>query len=417
MIDYAKRKRIMGRSIRLGHCICNPMDPCPCDLFKRKNVCLCAGERETDALEDVPLTSLVENAGCASKISQEDLKKALSGLPRIFDRRVLVSSDTCDDAGVFKLDARTALVQSVDVFTPVVDDPYLFGQIAAANSVSDIYAMGGRPLTALSIIAFPIERLSPRIMNKMLQGGVDKLAEAGTAVLGGHSIKDKEIKFGFAVTGVVHPDRMAVNSKARPGDLLILTKPIGTGILSFARQLGRAPADGLAEAERSMAELNRAAAEAMIAAGVTTATDITGFGLAGHLSEIAVQSGVALEVYADAIPVFPGVIDCIQAGLVSGAVERNREYAAAFVRLEKGVAEESETLFYDPQTSGGLLIAVRASKSRPLLEALKGRGVARAAVIGRVGKKGLAKIVIKERTPAKLLDVNALRRARTASRS
>jgi hypothetical protein len=149
MIDYEKRKRIMGRSVRLGHCICNPKEPCPCDLFKQKNVCLCSGEREEDALETVPLTTLVENAGCASKISQEDLKKALSGLPRIFDRRVLVSSDTCDDAGVFKLNARTALVQSVDIFTPVVDDPYVFGQIAAANSVSDIYAMGGKPLTAL----------------------------------------------------------------------------------------------------------------------------------------------------------------------------------------------------------------------------------------------------------------------------
>ena len=396
MIDYKKRKRIMGRSIRLGHCICNPKEPCPCELFKQKNVCLCSGEREEDALENVPLTSLVENAGCASKISQEDLKKALSGLPRMFDPRVLVSSDTCDDAGVFKLSSRTALVQSVDVFTPVVDDPYVFGQIAAANSVSDIYAMGGRPLTALSIIAFPIERLSPRIMNRMLQGGIDKLREAGTAVLGGHSIKDKEIKFGFAVTGVVRPDRMTVNSKARPGDLLILTKPVGTGTLSFARQIGRAPARGLAEAERSMTELNRAAAEAMTAARVTTATDITGFGLAGHLSELAVQSGVELEVYGEAIPVFDGVLDLIRDGVISGAVERNREYASAFVRRARGVGEDLETLLYDPQTSGGLLIAVRRSKAPALLSALKRKGVACAAVIGRVTRKGPGRIILKK---------------------
>lgn len=396
MIDYEKRKRIMGRSIRLGHCICNPKEPCPCELFKQKNVCLCSGEREEDALENVPLTSLVENAGCASKISQEDLKKALSGLPRMFDPRVLVSSDTCDDAGVFKLSSRTALVQSVDVFTPVVDDPYVFGQIAAANSVSDIYAMGGRPLTALSIIAFPIERLSPRIMNRMLQGGIDKLREAGTAVLGGHSIKDKEIKFGFAVTGVVRPDRMTVNSKARPGDLLILTKPVGTGTLSFARQIGRAPARGLAEAERSMTELNRAAAEAMTAARVTTATDITGFGLAGHLSELAVQSGVELEVYGEAIPVFDGVLDLIRDGVISGAVERNREYASAFVRRARGVGEDLETLLYDPQTSGGLLIAVRRSKAPALLSALKRKGVACAAVIGRVTRKGPGRIILKK---------------------
>jgi selenide,water dikinase len=399
MIDYAKRKRIMGRSIALGHCICNPKDPCPCDLFKQKNVCLCSGEREDEAPDDVALTSLVENAGCASKIGQEDLKRALSGLPRIFDPRVLVSSDTCDDAGVYKLTPRTALVQSVDVFTPVVDDPYAFGEIAAANSVSDIYAMGGRPLTALSIIAFPIETLSPRIMNKLLQGGIDKLREAGVAVLGGHSIKDREIKFGFAVTGVVDPARMTVNSKARPGDALILTKPLGTGTLSFARQIGRAPADGLAEAERSMRELNRAAAEAMTAAGVTTATDITGFGLAGHLGEIAEQSGVEVEIHGAAIPVFSGVLDLIREGVISGAIERNREYASRRVKRAKGVGEELETLLYDPQTSGGLLIAVRESKAAALLAALHKKGVAAAAPIGRVTRRGPARIILRLRPP------------------
>ena len=399
MIDYAKRKRIMGRSIRLGHCICSPKEPCPCDLFKQKNVCLCAGEREEDAPEDVALTTLVENAGCASKIGQEDLKRALAGLPRISDPRVLVSSDTCDDAGVYKLTPTTALVQSVDIFTPVVDDAYVFGEIAAANSVSDIYAMGGKPLTALSIVAFPIERLSPRIMNKMLQGGIDKLREAGVAVLGGHSIKDREIKFGFAVTGIVHPKKMTVNSKAKPGDALILTKPLGTGTLSFARQIGRAPAEGLAESERSMRELNRDAAEAMTAAGVTTATDITGFGLAGHLGEIAAQSGVEVEVYGQAIPVFAGVMDLIRQGVISGAVERNREYASAFVKRAKGVAEEFETLLYDPQTSGGLLIAVRKSKAASLLATLHKKGVESATIIGRVTRKGPAKIVLRGKAP------------------
>jgi selenide,water dikinase len=396
---YEKRKRIMGRSIRLGHCICNPKEPCPCDLFKQKNVCLCSGEREEDAPDDVALTTLVENAGCASKIGQEDLKRALSGLPRMFDPRVLVSSDTCDDAGVYRLTPRTALVQSVDVFTPVVDDPYAFGEIAAANSVSDIYAMGGRPLTALSIIAFPIERLSPRIMNRMLQGGIDKLREAGVALLGGHSIKDREIKLGFAVTGVVDPRRMTVNSKARPGDVLVLTKPLGTGTLSFARQIGRAPADGLAQAERSMRELNRAAAEVMTAFGVTTATDITGFGLAGHLGEIAAQSGVEVEVYGAAIPVFGGVMDLIRDGVVSGAVERNREYASRFVRRRKGAGEDLETLLYDPQTSGGLLIAVRKPRAAALLAALRDKGVPSAAVIGRVTRTAPPRIVLRPEAP------------------
>lgn len=399
MVDYAKRKRIMGRSIALGHCICNPQEPCPCELFKRKNVCLCSGEREDEAAEDVALTTLVENAGCASKIGQEDLKRALSGLPRVFDPRVLVSSDTCDDAGVYRLTPRTALVQSVDVFTPVVDDAYAFGEIAAANSVSDIYAMGGRPLTALSILAFPIERLSPRIMNRLLQGGIDKLREAGVSLLGGHSIKDREVKFGFAVTGVVDPRKMTVNSKARPGDVLVLTKPLGTGTLSFARQIGRAPADGLAEAERSMRELNRAAAEVMTAFSVTTATDITGFGLAGHLGEIAAQSGVEVEVDGAAIPVFPGVMDLIREGVISGAVERNREYASRYVKRAKGAGEELETLLYDPQTSGGLLIAVRASKAPALLAALREKGVSAAAAIGRVKRKAEPRILLRARPP------------------
>ena len=394
---FARRKRIMARSIRLGHCICNPKDPCPCDLFKTRNVCLCAGERLEDASDDVALTTLVENAGCASKIGQEDLKRALAGLPRTFDRRVLVSSETCDDAGVYRLTPRTALVQSVDVFTPVVDDPYAFGEIAAANSVSDIYAMGGRPLTALSIVAFPIETLSPRIMNRMLQGGVAKLAEAGVALLGGHSLKDRDIKFGFAVTGVVHPRRMTVNSRARPGDILVLTKPIGTGALSFARQLGRAPADGLAAAEASMRALNRAAAELMPAFRVTTATDITGFGLAGHLAEMAAQSGVEIAVEASALPVFPGVLELIREGVISGAVERNRESAGRFVRRARGrraPSEVLETLLYDPQTSGGLLIAVRPSRAAAFLAALRAQGAPAAAVIGRVVRKGPARIVL-----------------------
>jgi len=399
MIDLKRRKRIMGRSIALGHCICNPKDPCPCDLFKRKNVCLCSGEREEDAPEDIALTTLVENAGCASKIGQDDLKRALSGLPRVRDRRVLVSSETGDDAGVYRLTPRTALVQSVDVFTPVVDDPYVFGEIAAANSVSDIYAMGGRPLTALSIVAFPVDRLSPRILNRMLQGGVDKLREAGVVLLGGHSIKDRELKLGFAVTGVVDPRRMTVNSRARAGDSLVLTKPIGTWTLSFARQIGRAPAECLAAAERSMRALNRAAAALMVKAGVTTATDITGFGLAGHLAEMATQSGVQFEIFASSIPIFPGVLDLIRADVVSGAVERNREYASAFVRRGPSVGKDLETLLYDPQTSGGLLMAVRKSRVPALLAALRRNGAPEAAVIGRVVRKGPARILLSAGPP------------------
>ena len=384
MIDPEKRKRVMGRSIKLGHCICNPKDPCPCDLFKRKNVCLCAGEREEEGAEDVALTKLVENAGCASKVSQEFLKRALEGLPAVFDPRVLVSSSTCDDAGIYELDETTALVQTVDVFSPCVDDPYVFGQVAAANSVSDVYAMGGRPLTALSIVGFPSDRLSPRVMNKMLQGGIDKLAEAGVSVLGGHSIKDAEVKFGFAVTGVVHPRRILTNAKAKPGDVLVLTKPLGTGLACFAQQLGKADAELLEATARSMTALNGPAAEEAVAAGVDAATDVTGFGLLGHLAEMAVQSGVTAEVWAEEVPLFKGVLDLARKGVVSGAIERNREYAMRFVTKADDVGEEWEAVLLDPQTSGGLLVAVAEAGAAGLLERLAARGVAAARVIGRV---------------------------------
>jgi selenide,water dikinase len=397
MKDYSKRKRIMARSLKLGHCICNPKEPCPCDLFKKKNVCLCAGERIEDAAEDVALTQFVENAGCASKINQNDLKRVLAGLPAVTDPRVLVSADTCDDAGVFKLSDDSALVQSVDVFTPVVDDPYLFGQIAAANSVSDIYAMGGRPLTALSIIGFPIETLSHKVMNKILWGGIDKLREADVVILGGHSIRDKEIKFGFAVTGLIHPSAIITNAGAKPGDRLILTKPLGTGIISFARQLGKASASALDAAGRSMAELNKVAAEEIAKAGVTTATDVTGFGLLGHLSEIVRQSRVTAEIYADSVPMFDGVLDYIRQGLISGAIERNREYASQFVKAEKGVSDDMLNVLCDPQTSGGLLIAVAEAEADALLQRLRKRGVRAAVFIGMIASKSTGKIIIKNK--------------------
>lgn len=397
MVDKEKRRRIMQRSIKLGHCICNPKQPCPCDVFIEQNVCLCAGERPEDIAENVPLTRFVENAGCASKINQTDLKIVLAGLPVISDPRVLVSADTCDDAGVYKLTEDVALVQSVDVFTPNVDDPYIFGQIAAANSLSDIYAMGGKPLTALSIVGFPIETMSHKVMNKMLRGGIDKMKEAGVEVIGGHSIKDTEIKFGFAVTGVIDPKRIITNDKAEPGDFLVLTKPLGTGVISFAGQLGRASKEAMEVIGRSMAELNKVASEAMLEAGVTTATDVTGFGLMGHLSEMTAQSGVTAEIYADQVPFFDGVLDCVREELISGAIERNREYAAQYVKVTKGVSEEVEIALYDPQTSGGLLIALRGSQGEEFIAKLRERGLNSATVIGKVVAKSEGKIILRKR--------------------
>ncbi len=394
MVDKEKRRRIMQRSIKLGHCICNPKEPCPCDVFKQKNVCLCAGERLEEVSENVPLTQFVENAGCASKINQTDLKIVLAGLPAISDPRVLVSADTCDDAGVYKLTDDLALVQSVDVFTPNVDDPYIFGQIAAANSLSDIYAMGGKPVTALSIVGFPIETMSHKIMNQMLRGGIDKMKEAGVEVIGGHSIKDTEIKFGFAVTGVIDPKKIITNDKAQPGDVLILTKPIGTGVISFASQLDRASKEHMEVIGRSMAELNKVAAETMVEAGVITATDITGFGLMGHLSETVAQSGVTVEIYVDQVPFFDGVLDFVREDLISGAIERNREYAAQFVEVGEGVSEEVEIALYDPQTSGGFLIAVKKGHAEMLVTKLREKGSNSAVIIGKIIAKSEGKIIL-----------------------
>ena len=246
--DLEKRKRIMQRSIRLGHCICDAAKPCPCDLFKEKDICLCAGERLEVPSGPVALTQLVEKAGCASKIDQAFLKAALSDLPTLEDPRVLVGMPAGDDAGVYALDDATALVQTVDVFTPSVDDPYQFGQVAAANSLSDVYAKGGRPLTALSIVGFPVRKLADSVLREILRGGIDKMAEAGVPVIGGHSIDDDQIKAGFAVTGLIDKNRVTTNAGARAGDVLILTKPLGTGIVAFAKQIGRAREESLAAA-------------------------------------------------------------------------------------------------------------------------------------------------------------------------
>ncbi len=280
--DLLKRRRVMQRSMQLGHCICDPRKPCPCDLLLEKDLCPCAGEELPRGDAPIRLTELVESSGCASKIDQATLQRILGGLPSPADPRVLVGMPAGDDAGVYLLDERTALVQTVDVFTPPVDDPYAFGQIAAANSLSDVYAMGGRPITALSIVGFPAGKLPDEILRQILRGGLDKMSEAGVPVIGGHSIKENEIKAGFAVTGLIDPRRVATNAAARPGDRLVLTKPLGTGIIAFAARIGRAKPEWTAAAVGSMAALNRRAAELMGQFEVHACTDVTGFGLLGH---------------------------------------------------------------------------------------------------------------------------------------
>jgi selenide,water dikinase len=402
MKNLEKRRRVMGRSMRLGHCVCDPRKPCPCPLFEEKDVCLCAGEQLEEAQGPVRLTRLVENAGCASKIDQATLKKVLSNLPFQNDPRVLIGAAAGDDAGVFKLDEERALVQTVDVFSPCVDDPYTFGQIAAANSLSDIYAMGGTPLTALSIVGFPARVVPNAVLQDIFRGGLDKMAEARVSVIGGHSINDPEIKAGFAVTGVMDPRKVVARAGARPGDVMVLTKPIGTGIVAFAAQIDRVPAPALKAAIGSMTTLNKVAAEVMGQFEAHACTDVTGFSLLGHLAEMAHDGGVDVEIVWDDLPLFPNVLELAVEGMISGAAERNRESSGARVVPQKDLPPLVLDICFDAQTSGGLLIAVPEEIAGDFLLRLHKHGIHAAAVIGRVLKKGTGQVHVATRNERKL---------------
>ena len=281
----------------------------------------------------------------------------LSRIPRLTNANVLVGFDTSDDAGVYQLTPSLALVQTIDFFTPIVDDPYTFGAIAAANALSDVYAMGGTPLSALSILAYP-DQGDLDDLEAILRGGGDKLKEAGCVLLGGHSVRDEEIKFGYAITGTVHPGRVRANSQARVGDALVLTKALGTGIIATALKRGLASDAHVQAAIASMLTLNRAAAEAMSSVDAHGVTDITGFGLMGHGREMAKASGVTLEIDWRAIDFLPGALDYAKAGAIPGGLHNNRDFAACDVTMDPAVPPEIAHLLYDPQTSGGLLISM-----------------------------------------------------------
>ncbi|MGH7091190.1 MAG: selenide, water dikinase SelD, partial [Stellaceae bacterium] len=336
------------------------------------------------------LTALARSAGCAAKIGQADLRAALAHLPEAADPRVLVGHTSADDAAVVRLSDELALVETVDIFPPIVDDPYDYGRIAAANALSDIYAMGARPLNALSFVAWPVERLGTETLASVLEGAAAICVEAGIAISGGHSIIDEEPKFGLFVTGTVHPARIVTNDGARAGDLMVLTKPIGTGVLTTAAKRGRLDRDGLAAAVDAMASLNRAASEAMIEAGASAATDITGFGLLGHLGNVlrasSARAGAALGASIDyaSVPLFVGVEELLAAGLCPSGTRRNLDYAAPLARFPADFDENRRLLLADAQTSGGLLIAIGEARASALLSALTARGVATRAVIGRI---------------------------------
>jgi selenide,water dikinase len=331
----------------------------------------------------IRLTSFTAGGGCASKVGSRDLSRALRDLPSTLTENVLVGYDTSDDAGVFQLRDDLALVQTVDFFAPIVDDPYDYGRIAATNAISDVYAMGGTPLTALNIAAFPMEALGPEVLARILAGGADVAKAAGVAILGGHTVEDDEPKYGMAVTGIVHPDAAITNAGARVGDVLVLTKPLGTGVLASALKKDAIDAAQIAPAVRWMTTLNAVASRAAIAAGVRAATDVTGFGLLGHGNELARASHVALRIVASQVPVYQLARDVLARGISPGGTRRNAAEHASFTQFADGVPDDIRLLLSDAQTSGGLLIACPPDTLSRLLDGLR-EPDALAAVIGSV---------------------------------
>ena len=317
-----------------------------------------------------------------------DLSRALAPLPRLQDPRLIVGRETFDDAGVFVLSDSVALVQTVDFFAPIVDDPYDFGQVAAANALSDVYAMGGEPLTALNIVAFPAARLPLDVLTEILRGGQDKVHEAGAVVAGGHTVLDEELKYGLAVTGRADPRRLLTNARARAGDVLVLTKAIGTGLLATAAKRGELSDNGRRVLVQTMTRLNAAASRAALAAGAICATDVTGFGLLGHASHVARASGVAVAITVRDVPVLEGAREAWGRGARTGGAERNAAYLAD--RVDWGAASDADrAILTDPQTSGGLLVALPEASRADYLSRVPG-----ATVIGDIRPRGGREILL-----------------------
>ncbi len=310
------------------------------------------------------------------------------------DPNLLVGLERADDAGVYKLSEDLAIIQTVDFFTPIVDDPYMFGQIAAANALSDVYAMGGRPLTAMNIVCFPAKTLDISVLREILKGGLEKMKEAGVTLVGGHSVEDPELKYGLSVTGTIHPSKVLTNVGAEAGDRLILTKPLGTGIVNTAIKAGMAEKKLIETVTEYMARLNRTASEVMQEIGAHACTDVTGFGLLGHAFEMIQGTGVGMIFYASRIPIFPEAIHFAEMGLVPGGTYRNRDFRIHLVDVDRGVSPVLLDLLFDPQTSGGLLIAVPEEKANKMLKKLRERGVEEATIIGEVVSEPKERIVV-----------------------
>lgn len=324
---------------------------------------------------------------------QKDLVQVLKALPKFEDPNLIFGYDALGDAGVYALDKHNAIVQTVDVLTPIADDPYTFGEIAAANSMSDVYAMGGKPICALNIIGFP-PKLDISILEEIVRGGSNKVKEAGAVVLGGHTIKDEELKYGLAVTGRVRRDRLVRNDGARPGDRLVLTKPLGTGVISTALKAGVASEEAVSKINKSMRELNEKAAEAMVELGASACTDVTGFGLLGHTLQMAQASKVGMRIWVEEVPIFEEAFEYARKGLFPGGSKANYDYAKAHLDWRPSVSEETRMLLSDAQTSGGLLISLASEKTEPFLARMKEEEVREARVIGEVTESKKPKIYL-----------------------
>ncbi|MEJ7617623.1 MAG: selenide, water dikinase SelD [Pyrinomonadaceae bacterium] len=342
----------------------------------------------------VRLTEMVSGAGCAAKLPPTELAQSLSGLRQPADPRLLVGFDLADDAGVYMVRDDLALVQTVDFFTPIVDDPFDYGRIAALNSINDVWAMGGTPLTALAITCFPKTGVDFDILKEIMRGGLQVLTEHGVALLGGHSVADPQIMFGYAVTGTIDPQKILTNSGARPGDALLLTKPLGTGVISTGIKLGRASAEAMQASLHTMLLPGRDAAQAMRDFGVRSATDVTGFSLLGHTWEMARASKVTIEIEADSVPLISGALDLAAEGLLTSGDKTNRRYTQGQVAMAESIKPALANLFYDPQTAGGILIAIAEDRADELLGRLR-TTYAAANRIGRITERGEFAVVVR----------------------
>lgn len=337
---------------------------------------------------EVKLTHYTHGLGCACKLRPQALEKVLAKLPKVSDKQVLVGAESADDAAVYRINDNLAIVQTVDFFTPIVDDPYNFGAIAAANSLSDIYAMGSKPLFALSVVGFPSNRLRLEVLERILQGAADKAAEAGISIIGGHTVDDTEPKYGLAVTGTVDPNKVLTNSKARVGDKLILTKPLGLGIISTAIKRGLTEPALVDKVTAIMATLNNVAADVASRYDISACTDITGFGLLGHLSEMTIASGVKATIRAASVPLIAEAVGFASAGVIPGGTENNMEFVSGKVTWSDSVTRVNRLLLCDAQTSGGLLLAVKPDQADQILAELKSKQIVDAAIIGEIKASG-----------------------------